>query len=294
MNVKPIVDILYEKLEPYRERTEKALKKFQPFSDDRQLAKVMDYAIFSGGKRLRPSLVYMSAEINGKSGTIIDPIACSVEFLHTASLLLDDLPVMDNTATRRGLAAPHLAFGAHATILASHSFTSLAFQAVAESKLSDQQIRLIVSELAKAVGPNGMSLGQMQDLRGIKRAKRSSPLLVAEKKSAYLFAASTYAGAVAAGASQKACKNMRDFGLAFGKAFQILDDIKDSKCEDNPERNVNVVQLLGKKQTLKLLTSELKKAHNILAKTKGHGLLEELLEAIYKMACHELSESRLS
>lgn len=288
------IDILYEKLEKYLKRAEKALKSFQPLSQDRELAEVMDYSVFSGGKRLRPAIVYASAELFGNLESTIEPIACAVEFLHTASLLLDDLPSMDNTCNRRGLKATHVVFGPHATLLASHSFVSLAFQVVSESKLPDQKIRLIVSELAHSVGPNGMSLGQMQDLRGIKHVKNSLPLQIAEKKSAMLFAASSYAGAVSAGAPDGACNIMRNFGLSFGKAYQVLDDIRDAKNEDKPARSVNVVQLVGEGRTLKLLENEIKKARKALSKIGSHDLLEGLLDAIKTLADHELSKPRVS
>lgn len=275
---------ILKKLEPYRKRVDNAFNDLRPFSADHQLAEVMDYALFPGGKRLRPSITYLSAEVCGNEKPIIDPVACAVEFLHTASLILDDLPIMDNAPERRGLKSTHVVFGPHTAVLAAYSFVSLSFQVVSSSELSEHQIRLIVSELSRAIGPDGMSSGQMQNLRGITGARNSPSLEVAEKMTGSLFAASSYSGAVAADSPPELCNVLRDFGLSFGKAYQVLDDFRDAGHEDNPERSVNMVQVAGESRARELLKAELNQARRTLSRVGGHSLLEELVDSISMLA----------
>jgi geranylgeranyl pyrophosphate synthase len=273
-----------EKFEPYRTRADAALRRHQPLSTDAALARAMDYALFPGGKRLRPIVVYLCAELCGDSGNDTDPVACAVEFLHTASLILDDLPHMDDTAHRRGRSAMHAVFGPNATVLAAHSFVSLCFEAVSGSDLTDRQVRTIVSEFARLIGPRGMASGQMKDLGGVAGLGAAPALEVAMEKTGLLFGACSYAGAIAAGAQAGLAAGLREFGLALGRAYQILDDLKDSGGEDRPERSVNIVHNVGEPQARKLMDEELDRAGRVLADVGGWPPLEEFLQILRSSA----------
>jgi len=163
---------------------------------------------------------------------------------------------------------------------------------VADSGLPDDRIRRIISRIARTVGGEGMTLGQLQGLRGHSRSSLLDPMQVAEKTGGLLFAASSYCGAVAAGAPPELCLKMHEFGLLFGRVFQCLDDMTDAWDEDHPDRSSNAVHLLGENRVRDALKSEVQRAMEILRELGGEDVLEELLVSMGRFAEQSFTLSR--
>ena len=134
------------------------------------LHQAMRYAVLGGGKRLRPLLVYATAQALGNNGLELDALACAVELIHAYSLVHDDLPAMDNDALRRGRPTCHVAFGEAMAILAGDALQALAFELLASDPAAAARPATLVQmlrELGQACGAGGMAGGQALDLSAI-------------------------------------------------------------------------------------------------------------------------------
>jgi len=195
-----------------------------------RLGEAMSYAILAGGKRLRPFLLIECAGLFGLAPPHALPAALALECLHTYSLVHDDLPAMDDDAMRRGKPTVHVAFDEATAILAGDGLLTLAFQILAEPAThADPAIRAdLVAGLAHAAGTNGMIGGQMLDL-DYESASRSAEDIAAmqAKKTGALFQFACWAGATLAGAGQDDIRRLETYAEAFGRAFQITDDLLD-------------------------------------------------------------------
>ncbi len=187
------------------------------------LAAAMRHAVFPGGARVRPRLCLAVAHACGDDDPpAADAAAASIELLHCASLVHDDLPCFDDAATRRGRASVHAAYGAPLAVLAGDALIVLAFQVLAWGTLaSPMRLGPLLLTVGQAVGmPNGIVAGQawesepQADLAAYQRAKTGS-----------LFAAATLAGAAAAGADPQPWRGLGD---ALGQAYQVADDLLDA------------------------------------------------------------------
>jgi len=190
----------------------------------KSLHRAMRYSVFSGGKRIRPTILIESARACGGKENAALPLACAVEFIHTYSLIHDDLPAMDDDDYRRGRPSCHKAFDEATAILAGDGLLTLAFEVVAKN-CPPKIAREAVIRLAQAAGSSGMVGGQEMDLAcGIKRA----PAMINLLKTAKLFEVSAALGAISANAGGRKVRAMADYGRYLGIAFQIADDIADS------------------------------------------------------------------
>jgi octaprenyl-diphosphate synthase len=188
---------------------------------------VADYIINSGGKRLRPALVLLSAGVFGKIETRHHKLAAVVEFIHTATLLHDD--VVDESALRRGRATANTLFGNAASVLVGDFVYSRAFQMM----VGVQNMR-VMDILAEAT--NIIAEGEVLQLLNINDADISDDdyLRVIHYKTAKLFEAATRLGAVICQASTEDENAMAEYGMRLGTAFQLIDDVLDlsGNCED--------------------------------------------------------------
>ena len=219
-------------LQPLIQRAEQALDRHLPAADHSpvELHRAMRYAVLSGGKRLRPLLVYAAAQALGHDSPHLDAPACAVELIHAYSLVHDDLPAMDDDALRRGKPTVHIAFDEATAILAGDALQSLAFELLAASPLSADARVAMLHELAVAAGARGMCGGQARDIDatgitiGIDALQRLHAL-----KTGALLRASVRLGAIAANADADAATMQRldMFADALGLAFQIRDDLLD-------------------------------------------------------------------
>jgi len=191
--------------------------------------KAMRYSTFAGGKRVRPILCMESARIFADDVSAALYPGCAIEFIHTYSLIHDDLPALDNDDLRRGKPTCHKQFGEAAAILAGDALLTLAFETVAATPVdADRRVKMVM-EISTAAGTvNGMVGGQVADLEA--EGKSVGPEMleyIHRSKTAALIRASITAGALCAGAPGEDVARLRRFGETIGWAFQVTDDILD-------------------------------------------------------------------
>jgi len=198
------------------------------------LFKAMHYSLFAGGKRIRPILAIASAEAVGGSEKMAMPVAVAIEFIHTYSLIHDDLPAMDNDDLRRGKPTNHRVFGEATAILAGDGLLTLAFMILSNKEiwngtsLSPEKILTIIYEIATAAGPAGMVGGQQMDIES--EGKKLDLKEIEDlhlRKTGALIKASIRAGGLAGGATDEQLHALDTYGNNIGLAFQICDDIID-------------------------------------------------------------------
>jgi geranylgeranyl diphosphate synthase type II len=181
-------------------------------------------------KRVRAVLAMIAArELGGKEENCID-LACSVEMIHAASLILDDLPAMDDAETRRGLPANHRVFGEATAILAAIGLLNRSYGVAANANGLDADQRLAAVDLLHwAVGLDGLVRGQQEDLADARSTMTAGELeRMYARKTGALFAAAAECGAIAA--RKPGLRGaMRTFGLDLGVGFQVLDDVLDAR-----------------------------------------------------------------
>jgi geranylgeranyl diphosphate synthase type II len=189
----------------------------------------MRYSVFAGGKRIRPILCLETARIFDADISPAFFPACAIEFIHTYSLIHDDLPALDNDDLRRGKPTCHKKFGEATAILAGDALLTLAFETLAATPVPSDRRVMMVKEIASAAGTiNGMVGGQVADLEA--EGKNTGPEMlqyIHRSKTAALIRASVASGALCAGASQTNLVCLKQFGELVGLAFQVTDDILD-------------------------------------------------------------------
>lgn len=227
-------------LEEYSARFNKELPKF--FQNSNPVVDAMYYSVSNGGKRLRPFLVYECARLFGVSFEQSLNVAASLEFLHSFSLIHDDLPAIDNDDLRRGLPTCHKKFGEATAILAGDGLLTYAFELLTKEEKCPQLVKL----LSTACGAfDGMILGEMLDIIGGNDEK--SIKKIEELKTGKLIRYACESGAVLGNANEKEIEALINYARKIGIAFQIKDDILD--VEGNPElvgKNLNKDSGLGK------------------------------------------------
>lgn len=189
----------------------------------------MRYSVFAGGKRLRPILCLEAARMFcGDVAHALYP-GCAIEFIHTYSLIHDDLPALDNDDLRRGKPTSHKKFGEAIAILAGDGLLTLAFETIAAAPVAAERRVSIATEIATAAGTvNGMVGGQVADVES--EGKTIAPQMleyIHRSKTAALIGASVTSGALCAGAVSEDVARIRRFGETIGWAFQVTDDILD-------------------------------------------------------------------
>jgi geranylgeranyl diphosphate synthase type II len=195
-----------------------------------RLHRAMHHAVTGPGKRLRPLLTLLAARRFGGDEAAALDAGCAVEMVHAASLVLDDLPCMDDAVLRRGEPATHRAFGQDTAILASIGLLNQAYGVMAALPgIAEAQRLRLVSLLVQAVGSQGLVGGQERDLhlRYAHTAEEEVDQLN-HQKTGVLFVAALEAGAVLGRASEDGVAAMRRFGRHLGLAFQTLDDVLDA------------------------------------------------------------------
>lgn len=189
----------------------------------------MRYSVFAGGKRIRPILCLEAARIfKADVRPVLHP-ACAIEFIHTYSLIHDDLPALDNDDLRRGKPTCHKKFGEATAILAGDALLTLAFETIAATPANAERRAAMVTEIASAAGTiDGMVGGQVADLEAEGRQIVPETLeYIHRSKTAALIRASISSGALCAGADSEDVARLRRFGDTIGWAFQVTDDILD-------------------------------------------------------------------
>lgn len=220
------------------------------------LTAAIRHSLLAGGKRLRPLLVLLACEACGGNAEESLPAACAIEFVHTYSLIHDDLPAMDDDDLRRGQPSCHIKFGEANAILAGDALLTQAFEILA-SDLEPSVAAACCRELAVAAGPQNMVGGQVDDLLSENREGLSGEELeqIHLRKTAAMIRAALCLGGIVAKTTDDVLKKLRFFGEKTGLAFQIVDDLLDfsgdatkmgkSLGKDEQARKLTYVRLFG-------------------------------------------------
>jgi len=232
--------------------------------------KAMRYSVQAGGKRVRPILCLESARIFSEDVAPVLPVACALEFIHTYSLIHDDLPALDNDDLRRGKPTCHKKFNEATAILAGDALLTLAFETLANAPVDPERRVAILSHVAASAGTvNGMVGGQVADIEAEGRSIQPEELeYIHRSKTAALIRASVVAGAMSGGGEEKDVERLRRFGETIGWAFQVVDDILDVE-----ESSASLGKTAGKDVAQKKATYP-----SIYGLEKSHQFAKELEE----------------
>lgn len=264
--------------EDYKTLIDNHLMDFIPNIDNKSISlyEAMKYSLTAGGKRLRPALLLAACEFAGGDVKEALPYACAMEYIHTYSLIHDDLPAMDNDDLRRGQPTNHKVYGEAIAILAGDGLLTCAFEAITKDMMlyydSPEKIKKRVNaayEIAKGAGCKGMVAGQLSDIEA-ENAIASNEMLeyIHLNKTGALFKAAVKAGLYLGNPSEDMISNFEKYSDNLGLAYQIADDILD--VIGNPDE-------LGK-----AIGSDVKKNKNTYTSINGleaaYARLEELTE----------------
>lgn len=224
--VKRINDFLDSNLKRFRQSVS---QRFSP------LVSAMQYSLEGGGKRLRPLLTVASAEVLGVPVDDVLPAACAIEYIHTYSLVHDDLPALDDDDTRRGKPSSHKKFGEAVAILAGDALLTEAFglmhQLTECKRFEAKNILSGIELLSNFAGVRGMVGGQLLDVSTVENSYSLPEVeYIHIHKTGAMILASVLMPARLMGAEEPRIKNLRRYGEAVGLAFQISDDILDSEA----------------------------------------------------------------
>lgn len=222
-------------LQELSEQLDEKMRDLLPEADERKesrLFEAMRYSTLSEGKRLRPLLTVLSANLFGVSKSSALQAAAAIEFIHVYSLIHDDLPAMDDDDMRRGQPSCHKQFDEATAILAGDALLTLAFEILADTSThASAQIRCdLIKTVAGACGCRGMVGGQMLDLLSEKETFAVNDIIRLQRmKTGALFATSCEAGAILGNAAPNLRSALRGYAHDLGLAFQITDDLLDVK-----------------------------------------------------------------
>lgn len=222
------------------EKVEKTLDAILSALPENKVTEAMRYSLMSGGKRLRPALVYETAKLFGKSGGNIDRLAAAIEMIHTYSLIHDDLPCMDDDDFRRGKPSCHKKFGEANAVLAGDALLNLAAETLLDGDFSAEYFRA-VAFVFRCSGIYGMVGGQAVDIAAETPRDFETLDYLTENKTAKLMMASVGAACICCGGSGEEFNALVKFAENFGKAFQAADDLLDSAQGDG----ISYVKILG-------------------------------------------------
>ena len=284
------------------QQIEEALLSYMPKlpPEVEQLGAAMRYSLFAGGKRLRPILALASAEAVGADPRAAMPAACAIEFIHTYSLIHDDLPAMDDDDWRRGQPTSHKVFGEAQAILAGDALLTHAFSILATPNnfpsVPAETILQVVLEIADAAGPKGMVGGQSADIKeeGTIQAQDAPSMLkyIHAHKTGALLTAAVRVGAIIGAANSEQLASLTTYGQKLVLAFQICDDILDATGD--PELLGKPVKTDAQHQKLTYVAvyglQEAKHAAQRLATEASEALanFDEAAEPLTALACYAI------
>src|SRR5664280_395927 len=238
--------------------------------------RAMRYSLFAGGKRIRPILSIEAAHAVSASADGVAAAACSLELIHTYSLIHDDLPALDNDDYRRGKLTNHKVFGDAMAILAGDALLTLAFQVLAQLDAPDDAKTRLIAELAVASGTvGGMIGGQVADLEGEGKPPDAQLLeTIHRAKTGALLRASLRLGAIHAGAAEDQYAALSRYGERIGLAFQIVDDVLDveessaalgkTAGKDAAQHKITFPAVYGLEASRRMAEEECERAHQAL------------------------------
>lgn len=248
-----------------------------PGSPILELKEAMYYSAGSGGKRFRPVLSLLVAELFSVPATRILPFASAVEFIHTYSLIHDDLPCMDNDDFRRGKPTNHKVYGETTALLAGDALLTEAFLAITKEYKDNAYLATHLCDLlSRAAGIRGMVGGQAIDLKA-KNLTVEELAHLHNLKTGRMIQVAAEGAAVVAGATPSEMESLARFGEYLGLAFQVADDILDHGEKDQADRSfTGLLGVDGTKQYLQEISEKaLKELHKIPQRS---AILEHMIE----------------
>jgi len=238
--------------------------------------RAMRYSLFAGGKRIRPILCMEAARAVSPAIEGVAACACSLELIHTYSLIHDDLPALDNDDYRRGKLTNHKVFGDAMAILAGDALLTIAFQVLAQLPIPDDRKTRLIAEISTASGTvGGMIGGQVADLEGEGKPPDAQLLeTIHRAKTGALLRASLRMGAIYASASDAQYVTLSRYGEHIGLAFQIVDDILDveesseglgkTAGKDAAQHKITFPAVYGLENSRHMAEEECARAHQVL------------------------------
>ena len=221
------------------------------------------YAVFTGGKRLRPILCQLACEAVANTKELAIYSAVAVELLHTYTLVHDDLPSMDDDAFRRGKPTVHKQYNEGLAILVGDALQTLAFEMLVKtSPTSKYTVGDMVKYLTVAAGNRGVIAGQVEDIAAVGQSQTKMIIdYVHQHKTADLFMAAVCLGAMAGNATDEEFSNLEKYAKNIGIAFQIVDDILDYEDE---EQELTCLSILSMKEAKALAKNHIDTAKESL------------------------------
>jgi len=268
------------------------IEKYLPTGTPKKLFDAMAYSVRAGGKRLRPMLILESAKSVGFTDIekIMD-IAVASEFLHTYSLIHDDLPAMDDDDLRRGKPTCHKVFGEAIAILAGDGLQSYAFELVSQNKeISPEKLIKVIYHLSHGTGIYGMVAGQVADILHEKENSFNDIEFIHKHKTAKFIQSCCRIGAILGNATQEQEEALSNYGLYIGLAFQIQDDILDEigdekklgkRTKKDKEKNkLTYPSIYGLEKSKEIAEDLINKALEEIKILQNKTILEELAKFI--------------
>ncbi|MFG1478657.1 polyprenyl synthetase family protein [Xanthobacter sp. V4C-4] len=265
-----------------------------PSAHPAALHAAMRHILLAPGKRLRPLLALAAAlQLDVSEHAVLD-FGCALEMIHAASLIIDDLPCMDDAAMRRAQPTTHVQFGEDVALLAAVALLSRAFGVAADAPVVPPQVRLdAVAALSLAVGSLGLCGGQFDDLRPAPGRTVKATEDVNRRKTGVLFIAAAEIAGRVAGVDEDRGAHLKSFAAHVGRAYQILDDILDATASSaslgkdvgKDVHKATLIAELGTPRARKLLVEHLASAANasrlIGANAEGHEPLRLFLQSAF-------------
>ncbi len=283
-------NIFEENLKTKKKIIDKELEKYLKITYPEILFESMAYSVYAGGKRIRPLLMLAACEAVGGNIESALPFACALEFIHTYSLIHDDLPAMDDDDLRRGMPTNHIKFGEAMAILAGDGLLNLAYEIMSEHCLKNftpNNVRAM-QIIALAAGSRGMVAGQAVDITSESNSDSSRLMYIITNKTAKLIQAATVAGAVLGNANEEQINLLSKAGMNLGISFQIRDDILDiTSTESELGKPINsdikndkltYVSVHGTEKSKQDFVSAISEAIDIFKTLKNNNLLEQIAE----------------
>ena len=271
-------------------------KKFDKKDLSTTICKASNYALLNGGKRFRALLVYAIGAIDDTDKNQLDFIAASIEIIHAYSLIHDDLPDMDNDSLRRGLPSCHIKYGVAQAILAGDALQSLAFEILSSEdfKISDQQKINLIAQLSKAIGVEGMVLGQSLDMESSNKKIDEKLLKKIQKNKTgqLIYASCTMPFSISKNFDISVNNLISRFSLLLGQLYQIVDDILDNSStserlgktsgKDQDAKKATYVSIVGIDETIKIKDNLYLSLKENLSSIPGNTkILSHLTDRIY-------------
>lgn len=285
-------------LEPYKQEIDRLLQaNIDSFGSQTVLRDACEYALTNGGKRFRPALVMMIAKALGLD-LDVSQAALGVEYFHTASLIADDLPCMDNDDERRNKPSVHKVFGESVALLASYALISAGYRCLVKNTkkiahsshpLAHQSDYLCVLALENATqntGISGATGGQLLDLIPPDFSLSTLNEII-DKKTVTLFEISFVYGWIFGGGDLELLPTVKRSSAHFGRAFQIADDLSDMEQDIANDRAPNIANALGKAESVSLFYKEINHFENTL---KELSLQSDDLQALVQMLVQQVNQ----